>query len=524
MKQGTCFFLLTIISFGLCAQSNRDSLLKALNHAIEASSKYDAAKLGKIEQLEKKISTGNPQPLFDEYSALYNEYQVFNYDSAYNYCGKMQELAVKTGDNSKIAYSKLKLSFILLSSGMFKEVYDVLAAIDLNYLDKNQIAEYYTLTARYYYDLADYDKDRFYATEYNKMGSLYVDSALAFYPTNSFQYLYYNGLKHIRAGNKDKAFQYFDTLMRSGNLSPHQLAITASTLSDIYIQNNQVDSAINLLIVAAIADIESSTKETSAAFNLATLLFKKGDLKNASTYIEKAVNDATFYGARQRKVQLSTILPLIEAEKLNIVEREKETVTYYAIIVTLLSLALIALVVIVFRQVKKLKTAEKVITDANKKLLEANKIKEEYIGYFFSGNTEFYNRIEKFKKSVDQKITDRKFDDIKFLVNNFNLKKERDELLKNFDQIFLNLFPKFISEFNSLLKEEDQVKLKDGELLNTDLRIFALIRMGIHDTEKIATILGYSVNTINTYKTKIKNRSTVANEEFESRIMQINSI
>ena len=128
--------------------------------------------------------------------------------------------------------------------------------------------------------------------------------------------------------------------------------------------------------------------------------------------------------------------------------------------------------IIIFRQVKKLQKAEKIITDANNqqkiintKLLESNKIKEEYIGYFFSGNSEFYTRIERFKKSVDQKIVDRKLDEIRFLVNNLNLKIERDELLKNFDQIFLKLFPNFTSEFNSLIKEDDQVKLKEGELL-----------------------------------------------------------
>jgi hypothetical protein len=230
-------------------------------------------------------------------------------------------------------------------------------------------------------------------------------------------------------------------------------------------------------------------------------------------------------------VQLSSILPLIEAEKLNIVEKEKRNAITYAIVVTFLLIILIGLTIIIFRQVNKLKKAEKIITEANiqqkiinKKLLEANKIKEEYIGYFFSGNSEFYTRIEKFKKSVEQKIFDRKLDEIRFLVNNLNLKKERDELLKNFDQIFLKLFPNFTSEFNALIKEDDQVKLKDGEILNTDFRIFALIRMGIHDTEKIARILGYSVNTINTYKTKIKNKSIVPNEDFEEKIMQIKSI
>jgi hypothetical protein len=523
MKKGMCFFLL-IICIHVCAQNTTAALLKDLNNAINTSVTYDAEKVEKIKSLEVQLSKTRQEDLYGQYLALYNEYQVFNYDSAYAYCEKMQNIAAAAGDNNKIAYSKVKLSFIMLSSGMFKEVFDVLASINLNYLDSNQKAEYYTVAARYYYDLADYDKDDHYTNEYNKTGSLYIDLALSIYPEGSFQHLYYNGLKNIKTGDRDKALLYFDTLMHSGSLTLHQLAVTASTLSDIYIHNNQTDSAIHLFARAAIADIQSSTKETSAAFNLATLLFKKGDLKNASACIEKAVNDATFYGARQRKVQLSTILPLIEAEKLNIVEKEKQTVTIYAISATVLLLVLAALIIIIVRQNNKLKAAERIITEANKKLLEANRIKEEYIGYFFSGNTEFYNRIDKFKKSVEQKIVERKIDEIKFLVNNFNLKKERDELLKNFDQIFLNLFSKFVSEFNLLLKVDEQVKLKEGEILNTDLRIFALIRMGIHDTEKIAAILGYSVNTINTYKTKIKNRSIVANEDFENRIMQINSI
>ena len=507
-----------------------DSLLNVLNKTIESFAKYDAQKIAHIEKLKQNLLNEHLKDSFTNFLELYNEYQVFNYDSAYTYAIKMQQNANLTGDSNRIAYAKIKLSFILLSSGMFKEVFDVLNSIDLQPLSNDEKAEYYTVSARYYYDLADYDKDGVYSPAYNIQGNSYIDSSMGLYPKNSFQYIYYNGLKNIRSAKNDRAFLYFDTLMHD-SLSPHQFAITSSTLSDIYIQRGHTDTAISLLIRAAISDIQSSTKETSAAFNLATLLFKQGDLKNASTYIEKAVNDALFYGARQRKVQLSSILPLIEAEKLNIVEKEKRVAIIYGIVATFLLIVLIVLAIIIFRQVNKLKKAKKIITDANtqqkiinKKLLESNKIKEEYIGYFFSGNSEFYTRIERFKKAVDQKIVDRKLDEIRFLVNNLNLKKERDELLKNFDQIFLNLFPNFATEFNALIKEDDQVKLKDGELLNTDLRIFALIRMGIHDTDKIARILGYSVNTINTYKTKIKNKSIVPNEEFEEKIMQIKSV
>ena len=164
------------------------------------------------------------------------------------------------------------------------------------------------------------------------------------------------------------------------------------------------------------------------------------------------------------------------------------------------------------------------LSDANYKLSEANKIKEEYIGFFFNADSESFAKIEKFKKSLEQKIAYRKWDDIIALVNNTNFKKDREELLQNFDKVFLKLFPDFIERFNDLFPAEDKIQLKDQEFLNTDLRIFALIRMGIHENEKIARILEYSVNTINTYKTRIKNRSLVPNEEFEHRIMEIKTV
>lgn len=367
---------------------------------------------------------------------------------------------------------------------------------------------------------------------------MYFDSALHYFPENGFDHRYYIGLKNIKSGNRSTALQTFRQLLNGQQLTDHQLALVASTLSDFYIQNGNTDSAINLLLRAAIADIKSSTKETSAIFNLAGLLYKKKDVKNASLCINQAIADAVFYGARQRKVQVGSILPLIESEKLNMVENQKKVLITYATIVTLLFILVIVLAIVIFRQVKKLKLAQKVISDAhhkeqainhqlaevNEKLSDANKIKEEYIGYFFNANAEFFNKIERFKKLLEQKISDRKLEEIRFIVNNIDLRKEKDELLRNFDKAFLKLFPHFVTAFNALFREEDQTALKDDELLNTDLRIFALIRMGIHDSEKIAHILQYSVNTINTYKTKIKNKSLVPNEEFEQRIMNIKTV
>ena len=239
---------------------------------------------------------------------------------------------------------------------------------------------------------------------------------------------------------------------------------------------------------------------------------------------------------------MSTILPIIQGKKINYVESQRKLWITYGAIASLLLLLLVSLLIIIYRQFNKLKTAKRIITEAhvslreanknlheantslhdvNTKLSEANKIKEEYIGYFFNINSEFFVKINRFKKSLEKKIHDRKLEEIKALVNSININQEKEELLKSFDKVFLKLFPNFVQEFNSLFAEADQIKLKDNEYLNTDLRIYALIRMGITDNEKIAQILEYSVNTIYAYKAKIKNKSIISKEEFDRRIMSM---
>jgi len=525
-----CLWLWLLVP-GLYAQTHTDRLLTDLNHAIEASAQYDQAKTQAIHQLEQQFAQipGHDLPArFALYLSLYEAYKVFHYDSAYLYCSKLQETARQLNDPLRMGLARMKLGFILVSSGMFKEAYDSLHTINLQPFPDSLKAEYYALMARYYYDLADYDSDPYHSPGYNSKAYQYMDSALQLYPPSSFWWYYYNGLKNIRSNKREEAARYLQVLMKDTSLSYHELALTASTLSDNYVQNGKTDTAIHLLIQSAIADIKSSTKETLAIFLLASLLFREGDLQNASVYIDKALNDALSYGARQRKIQVGSILPLIEAEKMNRVENQKKTVTTYAAVVTLLLMALVALSIIIFRQLRKLKAAQQAITEAhirqqeiNHRLLEANKFKDEYIGYFFNGNSEFYARMEKFKKNLEARIADRKVEEIKLLANSINIKKEKEELLGNFDRIFLKLFPHFIEEFNTLFAPEDRIQLKEQELLNTDLRIFALIRMGIHDSEKIARILEYSVNTINTYKTRIKNKAIVSNEKFEEKVMEI---
>lgn len=517
------------LAYSSFAQNNKAGNLDQLNQIITQKNAFDEIKLKRIASLEASLKTKLPLTVqYGQYALLYNEYKSFNYDKAFYYSQKMQTAGRNLKDPVKIADGKIKFGFILLSSGMFKETVDSLNTVNVNILPDSLKREYYFLTARTYYDLADYDKDKYYAPIYNRKASVYIDSAIAHSDTTSYDYTYNQGLKYLKLGDKEKAEVLLHKLMDHYPLSNHQLAVTASTLSDIYIQTRKEDKAIELLTIAVIADIKASTKEAAAMLNLAQLLHRKGDVRNAYTFINQAMNDATYYGARQRKMQVSAILMVIAGEKINSVEEQRKILFIYASLLTLLAAIVILFAFIIYRQLKKLKKADKLIIETNislretiDKLNEADQIKEEYIGYYFNLITEYITKLDKFKRSVNNKLVTKKFDDIQGLVNNINLKKEREELFVNFDKAFLTLFPNFVETFNSLFAPEHQIKLNAGQLLNTDLRIFALIRLGISDTEKIASILEYSMNTIYNYKARIKSKSLIPNDDFEAMILAI---
>ena len=281
------------------------------------------------------------------------------------------------------------------------------------------------------------------------------------------------------------------------------------------------------MIQSAIADIKSSTRETVALYTLADLLYKEGNVKDAYNFIQLAKEDADFYGARQRKIQIGSILPIIAAAELNNSEHQKNQFLIVLLTITALALLVIFFLVMIVKQLSKLKAKEKIIegknaqlNDINGKLLVDAKIKEEYIGQFFKAISGYILKLETLKVSIEAKISMKKYDAIAPIIHNIDIKKERESLYYSFDHIFVKIFPNFIQVFNSLFDEKDQIWPQEDELLNTDLRIFALIRMGISDNDTIAKILEYSVNTIYVYKMRIKAKS-LHPEQFEQRIMNI---
>ena len=528
-----------LYSTGYAQSAFTDSMLNKLNIVLTNKETYVEEKLTRIEKIHKQLGQlTDTNKKYDLYQHLYNEYKNFSYDSAYNYAKKLQVTAAQFKDPARIAFAKMELGFTLISSGMFKETLETLNGINLKDLSDDNKVEYYFLKARSYFDLSDFDRNNDYSAIYNPAGIRCIDSAIALSKPDTYNYYALRGLKDLRTGSFDEGIEHYKELLQLKNLTPNQFAVSACSLSYIYERKGMQDRSMELLIQAAIADIQSATKETVAIYKLADVLYHKNDLNNAFIYIKQAMDDATFYGARHRQVAISSILPIIEAQRISTVEQQRRSLVIYASIITVLVLFVIAFAYIIFKQLKKLRIADNLIKEANVSLQEsnqalealnrnlstANKIKNEYIGYYFNINSIYIDKLESFQKSLDKKLSSKRYEDAQLAIKSLNLENERQQLFHTFDKVFLQLFPDFIDKFDFLFHKEDKILIPEGQLLSTEHRIFALIRMGIHDNDRIAKLLGYSVNTIYSYKNRIKNKSFIANDEFEDQIMAIEAV
>ncbi len=521
--------LIAILFFFVLAVPDSFALsesLDSVNWYIARQPVYDMQKEHRIRKIKDKISENknNNRQLYDLYAAMYEEYRSYIYDSAYVYVEKLIRISSALNDRDKLVSSKIKLGFCYVSSGLFKEAFDVLSFLNMEGCNKETRIEYYTCKSRLYFDLGDYNNSVGFRTKYNEIGEDIIDSAIVLLPQGSARYWAAVGLKQMKSGNPENALNAFHKMIDSGNYSEHEHAIATSSIAYILGLQGKKEEAKQYLIQAAIADIKSSVKETVAIRNLAQLLYEEREIGPAVKYIRKALDDASFYNARHRQLEIGHILPIIERERISIIENQRDNIIVFSVFISVLLIALAIALIIIWKYLRRLNAARLTIQNANYKLTEANKIKDEYIAWFFNQNSEYIEKIEKLQKWVIQKVAAKQYEGMRNFPKALDVHKEREALFERFDQIFLKLFPGFVNEFNKLLKPEEQIHLKNGELLNSDLRIYALIRLGINDNEKIAGFLNYSVNTIYAYKTKIKSKACCPSDEFKQRVLEIKSI
>ena len=260
-------------------------------------------------------------------------------------------------------------------------------------------------------------------------------------------------------------------------------------------------------------------------------------------YMRFSWNATKFYNARLRSWQSADVLSLIDKTYQAMIEKQNDRLQQYLVLITALLVLLIGALGYIYRQMKKLAVARNhlqtanhqlnqlneelqqmnaCLTSTNAELSESNQIKEEYIARFIKLCSTYINRLDAYRRMVNKKVSAGQIAELlKITRSQDALDEELEELYANFDTAFLHLFPDFVKKFNALLQDNEQIILKKDELLNTELRIFALIRLGIEDSSQIAEFLRYSVNTIYNYRAKGKNKARGSREDFEDLVRKI---
>jgi hypothetical protein len=270
---------------------------------------------------------------------------------------------------------------------------------------------------------------------------------------------------------------------------------------------------------------------------------QEGDIDRAYQYVRFSLDNINDYNTRIRSSEILNIQAIIDKAYQKKNAEQRSQLRIFLILVSILSLLLAISAFYTYKQMRKgiliskrqketnlelnnlnqkLHIMNKELRKINYEVIEANHIKEEYIGYFLDQCSKYIEKLDDFRKMVNKKIQVKEIESLYKSTKNNNLKEdELKELFSNFDIMFTHLFPDFIDKFNSLLQDDEQIILKKGEILNNELRIYALIRLGIDDSGKIANFLGYSVNTIYNYRTKTRNRAKISREDFEWTVKKI---
>jgi len=524
---------------------NLPSLLKILDEKIKNKQEYIGLKEEKIDYLkaQKKEAKNTLEDQFTLNSLIYNEYKNYISDSAIFYLNLNFTIAYELDDIPKIHATKLNSALLFVRLGMYKEASDLLESISYRTLNRDEKLSYSIARKELNLGMGKYTQNIRERYKYWKEANLFKDSVQMYSLKTSDEFL----------KNQEKQFRVAKNFKQALQMNDERLALTAPYTalyayitfhrSLIYREMGDTENELRYLILSAISDVQLAINDNASISILAHKLMQEGDINRAYAYIRFSLENIKAYNTRIRSSEILTIQTIIDQEyQLRNEQKNKELKALLAFSFVLLLLLAISIVYVykqmkrgqrISRQLKeinlelemfngKLHQVNATLHSRNLEVAEANHIKEEYIAYFLDECSQYIVKLDDYRKMVYKKLQDRQYDDLFKISKNTRLKEEAlKELFVNFDRMFINLFPDFLSEFNTLLLDEEHMSLKKEEGLNTELRIYALIRLGITDSHQIAKFLGYSVNTIYNYRTKMKNRSKVHRDHFESKVKKI---
>lgn len=509
-------------------QRKLETLLSELDAVVKQKDVYTYPKEKELSELRIQLRNAkNHRQKYDLCDKLFTGYLHYQADSAWAFVERKQQLLPMLNDPVLEQELLINRAEVMGVMGMYSWADELLSKVDAKLLPPALLGYYYrTLRANYGW-FADYVVNKELKELYLYKTHLYRDSIMLT-TSPGVDHDIVAAEKLMLEGEVDQSLDMLNRLLENP-LDMRQQAYINYTLSEAYGLKGDIDNQIYRLALTAIADLKFGTREYASLQKLAYLLYDKGDVDRAYNYLNCSMDDAVTCNARLRFSEVTEFFPIIDkAYKLK--EERGRTVRYGLLFFAcFLSLVLIVCVWWLYRWNKKLSMMRVNLSSTNeqlrllnKELAQTGKVKEAYIAHYLELCVAYLDKLEAYRRSLAKLAMASRIDDLfKAIKSEQFIKDERKEFYHNFDKSFLELFPNFIASFNDLLVEDERVHPKSHELLTTELRIFALIRLGVTDSNAIAHFLGYSLATVYNYRSRMKNRAKGDKETFEQEVMNL---
>lgn len=536
LKRGLFVFALLVLNIPAFGEDDLKALSNYLDQIIENKQQFTKQKEERINSLKQLLTEKEFSPEY-EYEInikLYYEYKKYRLDSAIYYIQRNLHIADSLQNIKFSQLSRIQLGSLFSYSGKHREAEQILKSINSRKLPKDLLPEYYEVYGRFFEHYGALTGQNKYV-EYGQ----YRDSLIAVLDTATYLYKSNIATIYISQSKLDEAEKILSKLFETEEkYSPNYASITYNLGIINKIKNNP-DLEKKYFTLSAISDIRSTIKENASFQRLASIYYNSGDIERAFRYTQSAIEDAVFSGVQFRTAEMSTFYSIINASYQQKLASSRTQLQVYVVLISFLSIFLVLLVAYVYKQMRKISVIKEELSLSNGKLIqlnnelnesndylfESNHIKEQYIVHFLDLCSDYITKLEDYRKTLNAMALNNQ---IEFLLKKLRsttmVDDEIEELYKHFDGVFLGLYPTFVTDFNSLLAEDEQITLKSDDLLNRELRIYALLRLGITDSAKIATFLRCSLSTVYNYRTKIRNKAIVPRDEFEDIVTKIGSI
>lgn len=536
------FLALVSVLSGCCSEKDRQirDTLKELDDVISRQEEIESAKDSYIELIKGRYSEAmSPDEKYTILDELYNEYYNYNIDSAIFYARTKLDIAFDAAEQDLVDDAILDIADRYVMSGMYLAAHDIISEISADRLDVLLVPRYYHIWHSLYTGLEDGCDDPVQKTEYRKLKQQYREQLFSLLGKNDISRLYVMADIYVDEGRAD---ELLDTLNAKFNedIPIHDKAVLSYIYANISDSYGHDDDATLYFAKSAIFDLMTPVHEYKSLYELASKLYDAGDIKRAYRYISRSINDAITANALINIQSINRSLPIISRSYHTQMLHNRRQLSVLSGILGIMAVLLIGAVIVTLKEQRKARQAGKRTSEINEELKainrkmeeyilllkESNNIKEIYIGRYIDLCSEYIGRMERYRSMLNRTARTEGFEAVRNALKSSEfIDKELNEFYEQFDATFLQLFPDFIKDLNALLQPDKRIELKtrDG-IMTTELRIFALIRLGITDSVKIAEFLRRSVSTVYNYRVKMRNAALNSREDFEKQIMGIGKL